>query len=238
MHQIKPYQISFNSVYVWLETCFVHAGFRRQRTAFSILGFTVAGLVGYAIAEYKFDYNLEIRLLITGSVALFVSILCSSVLYCGIFFTGLCSGFSIGCLVIVVVSEIHIFGSFAVPILITLGLAIAFAGVTLWWNRVFLILGTSVSGGAFIMGGADYFIEGFLFTEYVQHIIYGQKFRKLCYFSWLVFAIFPVVAISGVLVQHFKTAKLEKQPASLSHQALAMNRLSTSSHHSRAWCNF
>lgn len=204
-------------------------GFRHQRTSFSLLGFTIAGLVGYAIVEYKFDYSMAIQLLITGSMALFVSILCSSVLYCGIFLTGLCTGFSIGCITILIIAEVHSFSSFAEPVFILLGVALAFASATLWWKRVFIIVGTSVAGGAFVMGGIDYFIEGFLFTEYIQHIMYNQKFRKLCYFSWIVFAVFPAVSVIGVLVQYFKTAKLQKNPTSLSHEALAMNRMSTTS---------
>ncbi len=208
-------------------------GYKQQRTTFSLLGFTIAGLVGYAIVEYKFDYSIGIQLLITGSIALFVSILCSSVMYCGIFFTGLGTGFCFGCVVIVIITEIHTFSSFAEPILILIGLGIAFASASLWWKRTFVILGTSVVGGAFVMGGMDYFIEGFLFVEYVQHIIYGQKYRKLCYFSWIVFSIFPVVAVAGLLIQHCKTAKLNKRPKSLSTQELAMNRLSETSHQSR-----
>ena len=162
-------------------------------------------------------------------MALFVSILSSSILFCGIFLTGLCTGFSVGCIVIIAISELHSFGSFGEPILILLGLAIAFAGVTLWWKRFFIILGTSVAGGTFIMGGLDYFIEGFLFVEYVQHIIYGRDYRKLCYFSWIIFAVFPVVALVGVTVQYFKTAKLKNRPKSMSNQELAMNRFSASS---------
>ena len=208
-------------------------GYKRERTAFSLLGFTIAGLVGYAIVEYKFDYSMGIQLLITGSIAIFVSIISSSVTYCGIFLTGLGTGFCFGCVVIVIITEIHTFGSFAEPILILIGLAIAFASVSLWWKRTFVILGTSVVGGAFVMGGMDYFVEGFLFAEHVQHIIYGKEFRKLCYFSWIVFSIFPVMAIAGVLIQHFKTAKRDNRPKSLSTQELAMNRLSETSHQSR-----
>ena len=198
-----------------------------------MLGFTVAGLVGYAVVDYKFDYSLGIQLLITGSIALFVSILCSSVMYCGIFLTGLATGFCLGSVVIIIINEIHSFGSFAEAILILIGLAIAFASASLWWKRTFVILGTSVVGGAFVMGGVDYFVEEFLFVENVQHIIYGQKFRKLCYFSWVVFGIFPVVAVAGVLIQHFKTARLDKRPKSLSTQELAMNRFSETSQQSR-----
>ena len=227
---IKTIYISFK----FSKKCFVFVGFKKQRTTYSLLGFTVAGLVGYAIVEFKFDYNLGIKLLITGAMALFVSILCSTVVYCGVFLTGLSSGFCIGCIVIVIIAEFHTFGSFAEPVLILLGLAIAFASVTLWWTRVFVILGTSVAGGAFIMGGIDYFVEGFLFTEHVQHIIYNKHFRRICYFSWIVFAVFPVMALIGGFVQHFKTAKLEGRPKgkTMSHQALAMNRLSAVSQHS------
>ena len=199
-----------------------------------MLGFTIAGLVGYAIVEYKFNYSIGIQLLITGSIAIFVSILCSSIMYCGIFLTGLSTGFCFGCVVIIVITEIHSFNSFAEPILILIGLGIVFAGASLWWKRTFIILGTSVVGGAFVMGGLDYFVEGFLFVENVQHIIYGQKFRRLCYFSWIVFSVFPILAIAGVAIQHFKTAaKPNNRPKSLSSQELAMNRLSEFSHQSR-----
>lgn len=208
-------------------------GFNKQRTAFSLLGFTIAGLVGYAIVEYRFEYSLSIQLLITGAIALFVSILCSSILYCGLFLTGLSSGFCIGSIVIVVISEVHAFGSFSEPVLILLGLAIAFASATVWWKRTFVIIGTSITGGAFIMGGIDYFVEGLLFTEYVQHIIYHKEFRRLCSFSWIVFSVFPVMALFGLLVQYFKTAKLEARPKSLSRQVLEMNNLSTTSQHPR-----
>ena len=154
-------------------------------------------------------------------------------MYCGIFLTGLATGFCLGSVVIIIINEIHSFGSFAEAILILIGLAIAFASASLWWKRTFVILGTSVVGGAFVMGGVDYFVEEFLFVENVQHIIYGQKFRKLCYFSWVVFGIFPVVAVAGVLIQHFKTARLDKRPKSLSTQELAMNRFSETSQQSR-----
>ncbi|XP_028392176.1 transmembrane protein 198-B-like isoform X2 [Dendronephthya gigantea] len=206
-------------------------GYSKERTTFSLLGFTVAGLVGYAIVDYKFDYSIGIQLLITGSMALFVSILSSSIMYCGIFLAGLCTGFSFGSVIIIIINEIHTFGSFAEPILILVGISIAFASMSLWWKRTFVILDTSVVGGVFVMGGIDYFVEGFLFVEHVKHIIYGEKIRKLCFFSWIVFSIFPLVAIAGLLIQHFKTAKRIERPKSMSNQDMPMNRMSQSPPH-------
>lgn len=212
---------------------FLIIGYKRHRTSFSLVGFTVAGLVGYAIVEYKFDYSIGIKLLITGSIALFISILCSSVMYCGIFLTGLSTGFCFGCVVIVIINEVHSFDSFAEAIIILIGVGTAFASASLWWKRTFIILDTSVVGGTFVMAGMDYFVEEFLFIKYVQHIIYGWQYRKLCYFSWIILCIFPVVAIAGLLIQHLKTARLNKKPKTLSSEALAMNRLSEASHQSR-----
>ena len=147
-------------------------------------------------------------------------------MYCGTFLTGLCAGFCFGSVVVVIITEVHTFGSFAEPILILVGVSIAFASVSLWWKRTFVILDTSVVGGAFVMGGIDYFVEGFLFVEHVKHIIYGEKLRKLCYFSWIVFCIFPLVAVAGLLIQHLKTAKRIRRPKSVSNQELPVNRTS------------
>lgn len=190
-----------------------------------MIGFSVAALLGYAIVDYKFDLSLGIEILVVGSSGLFGSILSSSVTYCGMFLTGLGTGFSLGCLVILIVSEITSFGSFAEPVLIILLMSIIFASLCLWWKRTFIILGTSMIGGTFIAGGLDYFIEDLLFVQYIQHIIYGMEYRKLCFFSWIVLSIFPVISIAGVFIQHFKTAKGHK-PKTLNHEALAMNRLS------------
>ncbi|XP_074048655.1 transmembrane protein 198 isoform X2 [Macrotis lagotis] len=98
-------------------------------------------------------------------------------------------------------------GSVWGPLGLLLGGGLLFALLTLRWPRPFTTLATAVAGAALIAAAADYFAELLLLGRYAAERLRAAPVPPLCWRSWALLAIWPLLSLMGVLVQWKVTAE-------------------------------
>ncbi|KAJ8004483.1 hypothetical protein DPEC_G00136720 [Dallia pectoralis] len=150
-----------------------------------------------------------------GTLCGLVTMLVRSV---GLFMVGLLLGLLLGVASLVVMEEFHHPRTVWVPLGVLLGSGMLFAVLTLQWQRLFTTLSTAVFGSAVITVTVDYFIELFTLVRYILERIKVAPPRPVCWFTWVIMGVWPVLALLGVLIQWKVTAE------GYSHTELILSR--------------
>ncbi|XP_009949012.1 PREDICTED: transmembrane protein 198 [Leptosomus discolor] len=120
-------------------------------------------------------------------------------------------GLGIGVLCGLVTMLVRSVGLFMVGLLLglllLLGVGMLFAVLTLQWQRFFTTLSTAVFGSAIMTVTIDYFIELFLLVQYIYERIKVAPARPVCWYSWVILGVWPLLTTLGVLVQWKVTAE-------------------------------
>ncbi|XP_056131396.1 transmembrane protein 198-like isoform X2 [Lampris incognitus] len=133
----------------------------------------------------------------------------------GLFLTGVQLGGLLTVAVLVVIGQFYTLTPMWVPLSALLTSCVVFATFTLQWQKLFSVTSTAVFGGATVMLSVDYLVEKFTLTDHVHEILNQVPPRPLCWFSWAITGIWPVLSLMGVLVQWRFTAN------GVSHKAAA-----------------
>ncbi|XP_076026163.1 transmembrane protein 198 [Genypterus blacodes] len=150
-----------------------------------------------------------------GTLCGLVTMLVRSV---GLFMVGLLLGLLVGVASLVVMEEFYHPNTVWVPLGVLLGSGTLFAVLTLQWQRCFVTLSTSTFGAAIITVTVDYFIELFALVHYVYERLKVAQKRPVCWFTWVILGVWPVLAFLGVLIQWKVTAE------GFSHTEVVMSR--------------
>ncbi|CAG0882923.1 unnamed protein product [Cyprideis torosa] len=130
--------------------------------------------------------------------------------YVGLFMMGCHSGLFVGVVSVVAVQTLAEVTIQSIWIIVgtLLGSGLIFALLNLQFQKVMTIFGTSLYGGAIIAAALDYFVEKFRATYWVwDHIRLEEDKEDLCWFSWLLLGVWPVMLVIGVGTQWGITAK-------------------------------
>ena len=98
-------------------------------------------------------------------------------------------------------------GSVWGPLGLLLGGGLLCALLTLRWPRPLTTLATAVTGAALIATAADYFAELLLLARYAVERLRAAPVPPLCWRSWALLALWPLLSLMGVLVQWRVTAE-------------------------------
>uniref|UniRef100_A0A3Q3EC74 Transmembrane protein 198 n=1 Tax=Labrus bergylta TaxID=56723 RepID=A0A3Q3EC74_9LABR len=139
-----------------------------------------------------------------GTLCGLVTMLVRSV---GLFMVGLLLGLLVGVASLVVMEEFYHPKTVWVPLGILLGSGTLFAVLTLQWQRCFVTLSTATFGSAIITVTVDYFIELFALVHYIYERLRVAPKRPVCWFTWVILGVWPVLALLGVLIQWKVTAE-------------------------------
>ncbi|XP_035532767.1 transmembrane protein 198-B [Morone saxatilis] len=139
-----------------------------------------------------------------GTLCGLVTMLVRSV---GLFMVGLLLGLLVGVASLVVMEEFYHPKTVWVPLGILLGSGTLFAVLTLQWQRCFVTLSTATFGSAIITVTVDYFIELFALVHYVYERLRVAPKKPVCWFTWVILGVWPVLALLGVLIQWKVTAE-------------------------------
>ncbi|CAL8265879.1 unnamed protein product [Lota lota] len=150
-----------------------------------------------------------------GTLCGLVTMLVRSV---GLFMVGLLLGLLLGVVSLVIMEELYHPKTVWVPLGILLGSGTLFAVLTLQWQRCFVTLSTATFGAAVITVTVDYFIELFALVHYVYERLKVAPKRPVCWFTWVILGVWPVLALLGVLIQWKVTAE------GYSHTELVLSR--------------
>ncbi|KAM6945745.1 transmembrane protein 198 [Aplochiton taeniatus] len=141
-----------------------------------------------------------------GALCGLVTMLVRSV---GLFLVGLLLGLLVAVAALVGMAELSPGPprSVWVPLGVLLGLGMLFAVLTLQWQRLFTTLATAAFGAAVVAVALDYFVELFALVLYVRERLKAGPPRPVCWVTWVVLAVWPALALLGVLVQWKVTAE-------------------------------
>ncbi|XP_051938079.1 transmembrane protein 198-B [Hippocampus zosterae] len=139
-----------------------------------------------------------------GTLCGLVTMLVRSV---GLFMVGLLLGLLVGVASLVVMEEFYHPRTVWVPLGILLGSGTLFAVFTLQWQRCFVTLSTATFGSAIITITVDYFIELFAMVQYIYERLKVAPKKPVCWFTWVIMGVWPVLALLGVLIQWKVTAE-------------------------------
>ncbi|XP_054654863.1 transmembrane protein 198-like isoform X2 [Dunckerocampus dactyliophorus] len=150
-------------------------------------------------AEAKSGIGLGMGVL-CGLVTLLVSTL--GILLCGL---------QLGCLLssatLVVVGQFYSLTPAWVPLSAIMAASIATAVLTLQWQKLFVIMYTSVFGAITVMLCVDYLVGAFMLPDHVYDMFCQATPLSLCWFNWAISGIGPALSLTGVAVQWKFTAK-------------------------------
>ena len=147
------------------------------------------------------DWNLYVYLTVAGVVGAICGVITICVYYIGLFLAGGSVGFLLSWFLLAIINITYFQQHMYIPLLIAVAAGILCGIVTLIFQKWLVIIGTSVIGGFLMAWSIDYYLElgrmvYFLFLFAVQ-----RGSLSLCWFSWLVLAVFVVLVIAGLIVQ-------------------------------------
>ncbi|EDO34917.1 predicted protein, partial [Nematostella vectensis] len=184
-------------------------GYKYQRTTLFLMGFTSATILTYFISLERSNLRIEYTLLITAAIGIFAGILCTTVMFCGLFVSGLSAGICIGMAFLLGFATLFAeYNTISIPLGVVITVAVLMAGAAVWWKRVILIISTCTFGGILLAAGVDYFIEDFLMMIYAWNKVFLLDIVDTpCFFSWIILGVWPLLTFIGLLVQFLKTGK-------------------------------
>ncbi|XP_045062690.1 transmembrane protein 198-B isoform X2 [Coregonus clupeaformis] len=187
------------------------SGYRCFKAVMFLTGLMFGSVVIFLLC-YK-ERVLDTQLSVEASVGIGLGIgtLCGLVTMLvrsvGLFMVGLLLGLLLGIASLVVMEEFHHPRTVWLPLGVLLGSGMLFAVLTLQWQRFFTTLSTAVFGSAVITVTVDYFLELFALVRYILERIKVAPPRPLCWFTWVIMGVWPVLALLGVLIQWKVTAE-------------------------------
>lgn len=153
------------------------------------------------------NFSTVINILIAIASGLIASFFTTLLLYCGYFITGLFAGFTLGFLFLLIYTAFASLNSIALPCVIIASFGIVMTFMTMWWRHRMLIVSSCLFASAVMATSLDYFIEDLFILQYMEMKIFYNKVANLCWYSYVVFGLWPLFLIIGLLIQCLLTGK-------------------------------
>ncbi|KAL0985615.1 hypothetical protein UPYG_G00159470 [Umbra pygmaea] len=197
-------------------------GYRCFKAVMFLTGLMFGSVIIFMLCYKERVLDTQLSVEASVGIALGIGTLCGLVTMLvrsvGLFMVGLLLGLLLGIASLVVMEEFHHPGTVWVPLGVLLGSGMLCAVLTLQWQRFFTTLSTAVFGSAVITVTVDYFIELFTLVRYILERIKVAPPRPVCWFTWVIMGVWPVLALLGVLIQWRVTAE------GYSHTELVLSR--------------
>lgn len=128
--------------------------------------------------------------------------------YVGLFMTGFHTGLLL-CLVSIAMADV---AGYRIATLWTsssllMGFGVFFALITLNWKKGMTIVGSSLFGSAIVIASLDYFVEKLVMVLWIWEKALKRRTIEPCWLSWVVLALWPLVAMIGLVIQCAVTGK-------------------------------
>jgi len=182
-------------------------GYRCFNAVMFLTGFVFASILIYLVCleeDLMTAYGNATAALGTGLLFGLITML---VHYVGLFVTGLQSGLLIGVVILTVLQQQYTITNIWITVGVLFGSALVMAIMTLTFQKAFTILGTSLYGGAVLAGALDYFVEKSAMVLWVWDRVKLEQGPNPCWFSWLIFGVWPFMVVVGIATQSLITGK-------------------------------
>ena len=172
-----------------------------------LTGFIFGSLIAYVICLEEHLLPLEGKIGVTLTAGLLCGLITMLVQYIGLFTIGFHFGLQLAIAALVVVEQFVHPSTAWIPIGAMFGGGLILALLALYFQRSFVILGTSLFGAGLMVFGLDYFIERYLLMAYIWDRVKADRSEAVCWFSWIILGLWPLVFVVGSIVQWRLTAK-------------------------------
>ncbi|MBN3291951.1 TM198 protein, partial [Polypterus senegalus] len=186
-------------------------GYRCFKAVMFLSGLMFGSVIIYLLCHKERVLDTQLSVEVSASIALGIGLLCGLVTMLvrsvGLFMTGLLLGLLLCMAALVIMEQFYTPGTVWVPMGMLIGGGMLFAVLTLQWQKIFTILSTAIFGAATITVCVDYFIEMQLLVDFLYDRIRLSPSDPLCWYSWVIISLWPVLAFLGVIVQWKLTAE-------------------------------
>ncbi|XP_010888892.1 transmembrane protein 198-like [Esox lucius] len=125
----------------------------------------------------------------------------------GLVITGLQLGVLLCLAAMLVAGQFHILTPLWAPLSALLVTSTVCAALTLLWQKLFTVLSTAAVGAAVVTACVDYYVETMLLFGNVYSVLSQVPPHPLCWYSWVITGVCPLLGLIGMLVQWMLTAK-------------------------------
>ncbi|XP_052461155.1 LOW QUALITY PROTEIN: transmembrane protein 198-like [Carassius gibelio] len=183
--------------------CF--CGYRCFKTVLFLSGLALGSAVGQMLCVQERVLDGRTRAGVSLGVGLLAALVAVLVPSVGLFFTGLQLGALLSGAALLLLGQYYpVFSAAWIPVGVLIGTSAFFAVITLCWRKAMMIAATAVGGAAVVTACVGYWVE---IPVWVLRPSAGvQTLQGLCWYSWAVIGIWPVLAALGTLVQSRITA--------------------------------
>ncbi|XP_018011680.1 transmembrane protein 198 [Hyalella azteca] len=177
-------------------------GYRCFKAVMFLTGFLFGSVVVYLICLSESLLPVLGNAGVSLAAGLMFGLITMLVQYVGLFMTGFHTGLFLGVAVIAAAYPWWVPSSVWVVVGLLLGSGLLLAVLTLYFQKGLTILGTAVSGGALLAATLDYFVEKFVMVTWlVERLIASRESEGVCWFSWLILGVWPLMVVVGALTQ-------------------------------------
>lgn len=124
--------------------------------------------------------------------------------YVGLFMTGFLCGLLYGVMILLTWTFVSTPDTLWVTVGVLFGAGLIFALLALKFQRVFMIVCSSTIGSALIVPSLDYVVEKFAAVQlflYTLNVTKPVIWHHLCWYSWLILSVWPVLFVAACLIQ-------------------------------------
>ncbi|XP_077584265.1 transmembrane protein 198 [Stigmatopora nigra] len=208
-YEIVPSVICSMSCLFGIIYCFF--GYRCFKAVLFLTGLMFGSVVIFMLCYKERVMDTQLSIEASVGIGLGIGTLCGLVTMLvrsvGLFMVGLLLGLLVGVASLVVMEEFYHPRTVWVPLGILLSSGTLFAVLTLQWQRCFVTFSTATFGSAIITITVDYFIELFAMVHYVFERLKVSPKKPVCWFTWVIMGVWPILALLGVLIQWKVTAE-------------------------------
>ncbi|KAH9520060.1 hypothetical protein Btru_059846 [Bulinus truncatus] len=199
----REYEIVYGilaAVCIMFGILYTFFGYRFFKAIMFLTGFIFCTVLIYLVLNEQKILPPEGTLGCAAGAGILLGLVTMLIQHIGLFLTGFSLGVSAAAIIFLVVDQLA-HPDMWVPIVIFTVLGIIFGLLSLKFQKTFTIIGTSVIGGALCLSGIDYFVETLRMALYFWDRVIARPSKTLCWFSWLLLALWPVMTMAGVIVQ-------------------------------------
>ncbi|KAK9971217.1 hypothetical protein ABG768_027103 [Culter alburnus] len=191
---------------VTCSTCFAlgliycFCGYRCFKLVMFLSGLAFGSGVGHLLCLQERLLDGQTRAAVSLGVGFLLALVAVLVRSVGLFLTGLQLGSLLSVAALLLLGQYYpIFNPAWVPVGTVLGTSVFFAVITLCWRKAMTVAATAAVGSAVAVACVDYWVEMPMLVSRAYEGL--QRRQGLCWYSWAVIGIWPVLGALGMLVQ-------------------------------------
>ncbi|KAM8975179.1 transmembrane protein 198 [Pelodytes ibericus] len=186
-------------------------GYRCFKAIMFLSGLLAGSAVIFLLCYKERILDTQLSLELSAGIALGIGLLCGLVTMLvhsvGLFMTGLLLGLLLAIACLIGIEQFYHAPTAWLPVGMMMGSAMLFAVLTLQWQKFFTVISTAAFGAAILAVCTDYFIELMLLVQFIYDHLRLEASYSICWYSWVVLGIWPVLTILGIVVQWKVTAE-------------------------------